>query len=128
LMISLSAHRPIPSQIISNNFLPIFVGWLLIISGGWSGVYFHKHFDSGIDLIRKKMRLFWYALIAFSGFLLMNLKFFLMGAILVFIAIGALRRNISDFIHRQRPDGKAGVAGSRIFKDDKEEGTRNSKW
>jgi hypothetical protein len=128
LLISLSAHRSIPSQIISNNLLPIIVGWLLIIAGGWSGVYFHKYFDSGIDLLRKKMWLFWYALIAFSGFLLIILKFYVMGIILVFIAIGALRQNISDFVRRRRPDGKAGVAGSRIFKDYEEEGTRNSKW
>jgi hypothetical protein len=127
-MISLSAHRPIPSQIFSNNLLPIVVGWLLIIAGGSSGVYFHRNFTAGIELIRKKMRLFWYALIAFSGFLLIILKYYIMGAILVFIAIGALRQYISDFVRRQRPDGKAGVAGSRIFKDYEEEGTRNAKW
>ncbi len=127
LMISLSAHRSIPSQIISNNLLPIFVGWLLIIAGGWSGVYFHKNFDAGIDLIRKKMRLFWYVLIAFSGFLLIILKFYIMGIILVFVAIGSLRQFISDFFHRLRSNGKAGVAGSRIFKDYEEDGNKKFK-
>jgi hypothetical protein len=128
LFIFLSAHRSITFQIFSNNLLPIVVGWLLIIAGGWSGVYFHKNFDAGIDLIRKKMRLFWYALVAFSGFLLIILKYYIMGTILVFIAIGALRQYISDFVRRRRPNGKADVAGSRIFKDYEEEGTRNSKW
>ena len=128
LMISLSAYQSIPSQIISNNLLPIFVGWLLIIAGGWSGVYFHKNFNAGIDLIRKKMRLFWYALIAFSGFLLIILKFYIMGIILVFVAIGSLWQFISDFFRRLGSNGKAGVAGSRIFKDYEEDGTRNSKW
>lgn len=128
LMISLSAHRSIPSQIISNNLLPIVVGLFLIIAGGWSGVYFHRNFTAGIDLIRNKMRLFWYALIGFSGFLLIILKFYIMGIILAFIAIGPLRQYISGFFRRRRPDGNEDVAGSRIFKDYEEEGTRNSKW
>jgi hypothetical protein len=109
-----------------NNLLPIGIGWLLIISGVWSGLYFRRNCENGVELLREKFRTYWYGLIAFTGLLLLVLGFVTMGVVLLLLALGPLRHTL--FALLRRPKGETSSAGKRIFKDYESGGTRNPRW
>jgi hypothetical protein len=114
-----SSNLTFTFRIFSSNFVPVIIGMLLIISGGWLAKFLLINLagEGTDDAFRLRYRLYWYSIIAVLSVILLLLNIYIMGILFGFIAFFPLKKSISEYIQVLLAKKKTENEKQKVFSD-----------